>query len=68
MNRADVIKKLKQKGTQGVTFDDFPRGFAIRSRMSEIRLNHEIRTIMEDVGNGVKRARYFYIKKTKQTA
>ncbi len=56
-----VLSKLREKGSQGVSWDDLPRGFALRSRISELRLNHNIRTINEPLDSKTTRARYFLV-------
>lgn len=56
---ADVLKKLKTNGMKGITWDDFPRGFALRSRISDLRKQgYQITTISEHLEGGCIRARY----------
>lgn len=59
-----VMDTLRQKRTQGVTHWDFPNGFALRSRIADLRrLGHKIITNMESNTNNTGRhARYFLIK------
>jgi len=63
-----VLAKLREKGSKGVTWDDFSRGFALRSRISDMRSKMEIRTINESLNNGGYRARYFLISENKKAA
>ena len=63
-----VLSKLREKGSQGVTWDDFPRGFALRSRISDMRPRMEIRTLNEHLDSGCIRARYFLISEGKKAA
>ncbi len=65
--QAKVLRKLRQKGSRGVTFDDFPAGFALRSRISELRLNNDIHTITEKTKTSY-RARYFLISEGRKAA
>lgn len=56
---ADVLALLQIKGRTGVTWDDFPRGFAIRSRISDLRKEgYKITTLVETLPGACTRARY----------
>lgn len=62
-----VLDKLREKGRNGVTFEDFPRGMEYRKRMNELRaLGFELVTILETLSTGCRRARYFLIKEPKK--
>ena len=64
MNRSNekVMARLKDKGTQGVTYNDFGRGFRLSSRIHELRNSgNEIMTIQE-AHEGGRHARYFLIR------
>lgn len=63
-----VLSKLREKGSEGITFDNFARGFALRSRISELRLNNDIKTVNEKLDSGCYRARYFLIDEGKRAA
>lgn len=54
-----VLQKLREKGSKGITFDDFNRGFALRSRISELRHKFNITTENEKLNTGSYRKRYF---------
>lgn len=59
-----VMDALRSKRNQGVTHWDFPNGFALRSRIADLRkMGHKIVTQLEsNSGNSGKHARYFLIK------
>lgn len=64
MNRSNekVMARLKDKGNQGVTYNDFGRGFRLSSRIHELRNSgNEIMTIQESHEGG-RHARYFLIR------
>tara|TARA_Y100000294_G_scaffold75336_1_gene71015 strand:+ start:653 stop:1141 length:489 start_codon:yes stop_codon:yes gene_type:complete len=64
MNRSNekVMARLKDKGNQGVTYNDFGRGFRLSSRIHELRNSgNEIMTIQESHAGG-HHARYFLIR------
>ena len=64
MNRSNekVMARLKDKGNQGVTYNDFGRGFRLSSRIHELRNSgNEIMTIQE-AHEGGRHARYFLIR------
>lgn len=58
-----VFDKLKES-PKGITHWDFPRGFALRSRISDLRSKgSEIRTMMEkNTNNTGNHARYVLVK------
>jgi len=59
-----VYDRLLAYGKRGVVWDDFPKGFAIRSRMSELRqMGLNIITKIEELPDGCRRARYFLLNK-----
>jgi len=66
MNNSEqrVIDTLKSNKNKGVTHWDFPNGFALRSRIADLRkLGHKISTRLEsNTGNSGRHARYFLIK------
>lgn len=56
---AETLAMLRKKGGAGVTWDDFERGFALRSRISDLRKQgYKINTKGERLSNGSVRARY----------
>lgn len=56
---AEVLHKLEMAGMGGVTWDHFPRGFALRSRISDLRKQgYSITTINERLSGECTRARY----------
>lgn len=58
-----VLQKLSAAGGRGITWDDFARGFALRSRISDLRkAGHRITTINERLEGGTIRARYVMVK------
>lgn len=60
---AEVLRKLQTNGMRGVTWDDFPRGFALRSRISDLRKHgYKITTINERLEGGCIRARYVLLE------
>ena len=59
---ADVLRKLQSHGMKGVTWDDFPRGFALRSRISDLRKHgYQITTLNERLEGNCIRARYILL-------
>lgn len=59
---ANVLQKLKNNGVLGVTWDNFPRGFALRSRISDLRKQgYMIHTDHEHLDGGCIRARYILL-------
>lgn len=67
-SKQKVLDVLRSKRNQGITHWDFHNGFALRSRIADLRkLGHEIITQMEsNDGNSGKHARYFLIKMARQ--
>lgn len=60
---ADVLRKLQENGMRGITWDDFARGFALRSRISDLRKQgYSITTKGERLSNGSVRARYILLE------
>jgi len=60
---AMVLRKLQEKGMHGITWDDFARGFALRSRISDLRKQgYQITTLNEYLEGGCLRARYVLIE------
>jgi hypothetical protein len=58
-----VLELLRKKGARGVTWDDVPKGFAIRSRIADLRkAGHLITTIDEKLEGGTIRARYVLLQ------
>lgn len=59
-----VLDLLKRRTSTGITHWDFPRGFALRSRISDLRkLGNEILTRLEKNNDGHgQHARYILIK------
>lgn len=56
---AAVLKLLRESGMKGITWDDFPRGFALRSRIADLRKQgYRITTLNERLEGGCIRARY----------
>lgn len=56
---AEVLRKLKERGATGVTWDDFPIGFALRSRIADLRKEgYDIATFKDQLEGGTIRARY----------
>ena len=55
-----VINKLKQAGSKGVTFSDFPHGFRLAARIFDLKGRVWINKTMEKIGD-TRRARYFLI-------
>jgi hypothetical protein len=56
---AEVLDALKLHGGRGITWDNFPRGFALRSRISDLRRDgYKITTINERLESGCTRGRY----------
>ena len=62
-----VLKKLRSSKSKGVTHWDFPSGFALRSRISDLRGSGcEIKTNLEkNQANTGRHARYILIKEGK---
>lgn len=59
---AQVLRKLKDKRSAGITWDDFARGFALRSRISDLRKQgYMIHTDHEHLDGGCIRARYILL-------
>jgi hypothetical protein len=59
---AAVLAMLQEKKHFGVTWDDWPRGFALRSRISDLRKKgYRITTINETLEGGAIRARYILL-------
>lgn len=57
-----VLNKLKEH-PKGITWDHFATGFALRSRISDLRkAGHKITTINERLESGCIRARYVLLK------
>lgn len=57
-----VLTMLENNKATGVTWDLFPKGTAIRSRISDLRQSgYRIVTKMEELAGGTRRARYFYL-------
>ncbi len=69
MNQATekVISALNRRGAEGITHWDFPNGFALRSRIADLRrAGKKIITKMErNNGNRGNHARYFLIGQEK---
>lgn len=63
-----TLDKLVEKGRIGVTWDDFASGFALRSRIADLRNKHGylITTKNERLPGGCVRARYVLIEKPAQ--
>ena len=62
-----VLKVLRSKGSKGVTFNDFPRGFAIRSRIADLRsTGYTITTEMVTGRNDVRYACYRLTKERRK--
>lgn len=60
--KADVLRALREKGMSGVTWDDFSRGFALRSRIADLRREgYQITTVNERLESGCIRARYILL-------
>lgn len=61
-----VLRKLKERGNKGVTWDNFPRGFALRSRISDLRKKgyqiHTENQKLPDLGGGCIRAKYILLQ------
>ena len=54
-----VLQMLIGAGSKGITWDNFPRGFALRSRIADLRKSgYKITTINERLESGSIRARY----------
>jgi hypothetical protein len=57
-----VLNKLKEH-PKGITWDNFQTGFALRSRIADLRkAGHSITTINEKLESGCIRARYVLLK------
>ena len=63
-NNDRVLSKLKAKKNKGITHWDFPSGFALRSRIADLRSRgYEILTNLEkNADNKGMHARYVLIK------
>ena len=62
-----VLTKLRSKKNKGITHWDFPSGFALRSRIADLRASgNDILTRLEknQATNG-RHARYYLIKEAK---
>lgn len=59
-----VLEMLEKYKAHGITWDLFPKGKAIRSRIADLRkAGYKIITKMEQLPGGCRRARYFYLGK-----
>jgi hypothetical protein len=63
-NNDRVLSKLKRNKNKGITHWDFPSGFALRSRIAELRSRgYQILTNLEkNADNKGRHARYFLMK------
>jgi len=58
-----VLEELRKAKNRGISWDSFPKGCAIRSRISDLRkMGYDIRDEWEHLSDRVKRKRYYLIK------
>lgn len=56
-----VLNQLERAGEQGITALDFPRGFPLRSRISNLRAKHQ-KNIISRKDEGMNLHRYWLIR------
>ena len=58
-----VLNALRKAKMKGITFDNFAKGCAMRSRISDLRkMGYEILAEFEEIADGVRRKRYWLIR------